>query len=148
VKPDWYVFSGTRGDQIFYEKGITHDATVLTLRLYYPASKKDIFNPIAAGIANSFELYLELTAKAGVMTGEDGEAGLLFLGELPGEEQNEHTTCSIDVPNRAQFAKVEEGQTVTVAGQPEVTEIRRQTDAYSAVYERRLKHCVLKNPQR
>jgi len=144
VKPSWYAFSGTRGGEIFYEKGMLHDNAMLTLRLRYPAAGKSMFDPLAARIAGSFEEYLVVTSKAGVMVGEEGEPGLLFLDPLPDEAQNEHTTCAIDVEDRPKFARVREGQTVTVAGHPESVEVRRQTAQYSGQYERRLKHCVLK----
>jgi hypothetical protein len=145
VKPDWYVFSGTRGTELFYEKGIVRGNAVLTLLMLYPTTKKDIFDQMAAHIASSFQEYLEVTSKAGVMVGEDNEPGLLFLDPLPDETNNEHTTCAIDLKDRPQFAKVQEGQTVTVAGEPESLEVRKQTEQYSGMYERRLKHCVLKS---
>jgi hypothetical protein len=145
VKPTWYVFSGTRGNTIFYEKGILHDNQMLTLRLRYPAARKEVFNPLAASIAASFEEYMEVTSKAGVMVGEEGEPGLLFLDPLPEEANNEHTTCAIDMKDRPQFAKVTEGQTVTVAGQPEWMEVRKQTEQNAGAYERRIQHCVLKS---
>jgi hypothetical protein len=144
VKPAWCVISGTRGDEIIYEKTILAGNAVLTLRLRYPAANKDVFNPLAARIAGSFERYMIVTAKAGVMVGEEGEPGLLFLDPLPDQAQNEHTTCAVDVKDRAQFSKVAEGQTVTVAGQPEFLNLRAQTEQYSGQYERRITHCALK----
>src|SRR5579862_6278638 len=47
VKPDWYVFSGTRGDEIVYEKGLRY-ANSAWLRMYYAAAKKEIFNLLVA----------------------------------------------------------------------------------------------------
>lgn len=144
VKPGWYVFSGTRGNEIIYEKGL-HYANSALLRVYYPASKKEVFNPLVARLANSFSEYVVVTAKAGVMVGvEEDQAGLLFLNDVYGDDDNLHTTCSVDAKDRGQFSSLQEGQTVTVGGQPRLVNVRAKTELMSAVFHRRLEHCVLR----
>jgi hypothetical protein len=144
VKPGWYVFSGTRGGEILYEKGL-HFTNSARLRISYPAAAKSAFDPLAARIANSFGEYLVVTAKAGVMVGEDGEAGLLFLNDVPDDSINQLTTCAIDAGNRQQFAGIKEGQPITVGGQPRMVNVRAQTADYPAIDHRQLDHCVLRS---
>jgi hypothetical protein len=147
VKPDWYVFSGTRGDEVVYEKGL-HYANSAWLRVYYPAAKKEIFNPVVAGIANSFSQYAMVTAKAGVMVGEEDQEGLLFLDGVDGDNDNLHTTCAVDAKDRGQFSGLQEGQTVTVGGQPHLMNVKAKTELMSAVFHRRLDHCVVRSGRR
>jgi hypothetical protein len=144
VKPDWYVFSGTRGDEIVYEKGL-HYANSAWLRVYYPATRKEIFDAMAAGMANSFSEYVVVTATAGVMVDEEDQSGLLFLQGVYGDDDNLHTTCAVDAKEREQFSSLQEGQKVTVGGQPRLINVRAKTELMSAVFHRRLDHCVMRS---
>lgn len=146
IKSDWYVFSGTLGTEIVYEKGIVVAGTssAVRLRLTYPASAKQVFNPMVGPIANSFGEYVVVTAKAGVMTGEDGQAGLLFLTDVPGDTFQLFTVCAVDAKDRPLFDKVEEDQTITVGGYPQIVNVRAQTDQSPSVDHRRLMHCALR----
>ena len=141
IQQDWYVFSGTRGSDIFYEKGLQYENSA-RLRLSYPASEKNAFDPIVSLIAGSFGEYRVVTAKAGIMTGEDGEPGLLFLQDVPGDDPETLTVCAVDPKDRIQFAAVEEGKTITVAGYPQLVNVRAKTEQLPAVNHRRLTHCV------
>jgi hypothetical protein len=144
VKPGWYVLSGTRGGEILYEKGL-HFTNSARLRISYPAAAKSAFDPLAARIANSFGEYLVVTAKAGVMVEEDGEAGLLFLDDVPDDSINQLTTCAIDAGKRQQFAGIKEGQPITVGGQPRMVNVRAQTAENAGVDHRQLDHCALRS---
>ncbi len=144
VKPGWYVFSGTRGDQIVYEKGLVH-GNFARLRVTYPIAKKDAFNSVVANLSNSFTEFLVVTGKAGVITGDDDEAGLMFVNDVPDDSINQLTTCSIDVKDRAKFNELKEGQEITVGGQPEFVNVRAQTAENAGVDHRQLNHCVILN---
>lgn len=49
----WYLLLGTRGDDIFYRKVILADDIVHSFEISYPASQRDLFDPIAAEMVDS-----------------------------------------------------------------------------------------------
>jgi hypothetical protein len=54
-KGDWYAFSGSKADRIFYEKIIQacNGQIANHVRLEYPAARKTEFDPIVAHVAKS-----------------------------------------------------------------------------------------------
>ena len=51
---NWYIVSGKKGDNIFYEKSITDGEMLTTFRIEYPASRKDYYDAVTAIISASF----------------------------------------------------------------------------------------------
>lgn len=54
VRQDWFVMSGTAGAQIIYQKTLLRDGVYITLRLQYPAAKKESFDGAVQRIVASF----------------------------------------------------------------------------------------------
>lgn len=54
-KSDWFAFSGSKGDRIFYEKVIKacNGEIANHVRLEYPVARKKEFDPIVAHVAKS-----------------------------------------------------------------------------------------------
>src|SRR5262249_10719949 len=52
---NWFVFSGTRGDLIFYERHlVSHRNEIInTFDIAYPASLKSVYDPITARMSRS-----------------------------------------------------------------------------------------------
>ena len=57
LRKDWFVVSGLAGDDIFYRKTILADDTFRTFELTYPPALKATFDPLVAGILQSFRPY-------------------------------------------------------------------------------------------
>ncbi|MDB5034557.1 MAG: hypothetical protein JWQ98_1798 [Chlorobi bacterium] len=56
LKRNWFVISGTEGDDIFYSKSVAVAGGFRTLVLRYPAGQGATYNPIAAHIAGSLDV--------------------------------------------------------------------------------------------
>lgn len=57
LRKDWFVVSGLEGDDIFYRKTILADDIFRTFALTYPRALKATFDPLVAGILQSFRPY-------------------------------------------------------------------------------------------
>jgi hypothetical protein len=51
----WYVLSGYRGDNIFYERVEARDNTLKVVRMFYDRSQEARFDPIVRTVSNSLE---------------------------------------------------------------------------------------------
>ena len=53
---NWFVISGTKGADIFYERHVLSHAAQMTedFVMSYPAALRETYDPIAARMANSF----------------------------------------------------------------------------------------------
>ncbi|MHC1790601.1 hypothetical protein [Solidesulfovibrio sp.] len=54
LRKDWFVVSGLARDDIFYRKTILADDIFRTVELTYPRALKATFDPLVAGIVQSF----------------------------------------------------------------------------------------------
>ncbi len=54
---DWLVLSGTRGNDVFYEKYLFREDIIHAMILTYPQSLKTTYDPIAARIAQSLRAH-------------------------------------------------------------------------------------------
>lgn len=57
LRKDWFVVSGLAGNDIFYRKTFLVNDTFYTFELTYPKSLKATFDPLIAGILQSFASY-------------------------------------------------------------------------------------------
>lgn len=55
LKGNWFVISGTEGDNIFYQKTILKGDAFLTFTISYPKTSKDPFDKITERIVRSFK---------------------------------------------------------------------------------------------
>jgi hypothetical protein len=57
---NWFVYSGTRGDMIFYERHLVSHRNELinTFEITYPASLKHIYDPIAARMSRTLRAHV------------------------------------------------------------------------------------------
>ena len=51
----WYVLSGYRGDNIFYERVEARDSTMKVMRMFYERSQEARFDPIVREMSNSLD---------------------------------------------------------------------------------------------
>lgn len=51
---NWYIVSGMKGSDVFYEKSISDGDMLKTFRIEYPASRKDYYDAVTAVISASF----------------------------------------------------------------------------------------------
>ena len=51
---NWYIVSGKKGDDIFYEKSISDGGMLKTFRIEYPSARKDYYDAVTAIISASF----------------------------------------------------------------------------------------------
>ena len=51
----WYIISGIANERVFYEKSILSRGMLKTLRIEYPASRRDYFDAVTAVMSASFE---------------------------------------------------------------------------------------------
>lgn len=52
---DWYIVSGEEGEQIFYEKSMSHGGMLKTFRIQYPAARKAYYDAVTAIMSASFK---------------------------------------------------------------------------------------------
>jgi hypothetical protein len=147
VKDSWYVFSGTLGPDLYYEKGLIA-GSVKTLLLKYPVGAKAQFDPLVPAIANSFESYEIFTGRVSSVipnvkrNGVDA-GGFLWFAPKDGDAHNERVACYYEPQHSDVFESLQEGQSLTVAGFPKDVVIRESSPEQSGLYEHAIRACVI-----
>lgn len=80
---NWFVVSGFRGDQIFYEKYLLRDGVIHAFGMEFPVSAKPVYAPIIERIEDSFRV------------GRPASAAIL-RGDTPHRQPEDHADPSED----------------------------------------------------